>query len=76
MAKSGDASGLPVPDTEGSQFFLVYDNSPLPEGYAVFGRMTASGLAVVKKIAAAGAQSPDANGNTAPKQSTTITSVK
>jgi peptidyl-prolyl cis-trans isomerase B (cyclophilin B) len=76
MAKSGDASGLPVPDTEGSQFFLVYDNSPLPEGYAVFGRMTASGLQVVKKIAAAGAEPADANGNTAPKQPTTITSVK
>ncbi len=32
--------------------------------------------AVVKKIAAAGAQPADANGNTAPKLSTTITSVK
>ena len=77
MGKGGDpTTGLPIPDTEGSQFFLVYDNSPLPEGYAVFGRMTASGLAVVKKIAAAGAQPPDANGTTAPKLSTTITSVK
>jgi peptidyl-prolyl cis-trans isomerase B (cyclophilin B) len=76
MAKGGDASGLPIPDTEGSQFFLVYGNSPLPEGYAVFGRMTASGLQVVKKIAAAGAEPADANGNTAPKLPTTITSAK
>ncbi len=76
MGKSTDGSGLPTPDSAGSQFFLVYDNSPLPEGFTVFGRMTASGLAVVKKIAAAGAQPPDANGTTAPKLSTTITSVK
>jgi peptidyl-prolyl cis-trans isomerase B (cyclophilin B) len=76
MGKGGDASGLPIPDTAGSQFFLVYDNSPLPEGYTVFGRMTASGLAVVKKVAAGGAQPADANGNTAPKLPTTITSVK
>ena len=77
MAKQGDPStGLPAPGTAGSQFFLVYDNSPLPEGYQVFGRMTAAGLAVVKKIAAAGAQPADASGNTAPKMATTITSVK
>ena len=77
MAKQGDpATGLPAPGTAGSQFFLVYDNSPLPEGYQVFGRMTAAGLAVVKKIAAAGAQAADASGNTAPKKATTITSVK
>jgi peptidyl-prolyl cis-trans isomerase B (cyclophilin B) len=77
MAKQGDPStGLPVPDTAGSQFFLVYDNTQLPEGYQIIGRMTASGLQTVKKVAKAGAKPADASGNTAPKLATTIISVK
>ena len=68
MAKGGDATGLPIPDTEGSQFFLVYDNSPAAGGLRGVrpddGRRPGQ---VVKKIAAAGAQPADANGNTAPK---------
>jgi peptidyl-prolyl cis-trans isomerase B (cyclophilin B) len=64
------------PGTNGSQFFLVYQDSPLPAAYTVFGRMSAAGVQVVKKVAAAGAQPADATGNTAPKTTTTITSVK
>ncbi|UZJ26549.1 peptidylprolyl isomerase [Rhodococcus antarcticus] len=47
MANSG-------PDTNGSQFFLVYDNSPLPPGYTLFGTISDAGLAVLDKVAAAG----------------------
>lgn len=43
------------PDTNGSQFFLVYEDSPLPPLYTVFGRMDAAGLEVVREVAAAGA---------------------
>jgi peptidyl-prolyl cis-trans isomerase B (cyclophilin B) len=64
------------PDTNGSQFFLVYKDSPLPPAYTAFGRMSAAGLKVVRTVAAAGAEAPDATGNTAPKQPVTITSVK
>lgn len=64
------------PGTNGSQFFLVYQDSPLPAAYTVFGLMSAAGVATVKKIAAAGALPADATGNTAPKLKTTITSVK
>lgn len=42
------------PDTNGSQFFLVYDSSPLPAAYTVFGRMDAAGLNVVEKVAQGG----------------------
>ncbi|MFJ4850204.1 MULTISPECIES: peptidylprolyl isomerase [unclassified Streptomyces] len=42
------------PHTGGSQFFLVYQDSPLPPTYTPFGTITADGMAVLKKIAAAG----------------------
>jgi peptidyl-prolyl cis-trans isomerase B (cyclophilin B) len=64
------------PGTNGSQFFLVYKDSPLPAAYTAFGRMSAAGLKVVQKVAAAGATAPDQNGMTAPKQAVQITSVK
>jgi cyclophilin family peptidyl-prolyl cis-trans isomerase len=39
------------PDTNGSQFFLVYQDSQLPPGYTVFGTIDATGLATLDKIA-------------------------
>ncbi|MET0965897.1 MAG: peptidylprolyl isomerase [Nakamurella sp.] len=41
------------PDTNGSQFFLVYEDSTLPPDYTVFGKMT-GGLDVLRAIAAKG----------------------
>ena len=66
MANSG-------PDTNGSQFFLVYKDSPLAYSYTVFGHLSAAGLKVVQQIAAHGAGDPDASGNTPPNESVTIT---
>nr|WP_202516755.1 MULTISPECIES: peptidylprolyl isomerase [unclassified Streptomyces] len=40
--------------TGGSQFFLVYKDSPLPPQYTPFGTIDAAGLKVLDKIAAAG----------------------
>ncbi|MFI9722308.1 peptidylprolyl isomerase [Streptomyces sp. NPDC052396] len=50
------------PNTGGSQFFLVYKDSPLAPSYTPFGTMDAEGLKAVQKIAGAGAQ-PGAQGN-------------
>ncbi|MEN3305922.1 MAG: peptidyl-prolyl cis-trans isomerase [Micromonosporaceae bacterium] len=48
------------PDTNGSQFFLVYADSVLRPNYAVFGRVDAEGLATLDRIAAGGvAPAPD-----------------
>lgn len=37
------------PDTNGSQFFIMLDNNPLPPAYSIFGRVI-SGQAVVEQI--------------------------
>ncbi|MCW2787608.1 MAG: peptidylprolyl isomerase [Marmoricola sp.] len=65
------------PNTNGSQFFLVYGNSLFPPAYTVFGHMDAAGLGVVKAIAAKGVGTP-VNGPSdgTPKETVTITSVK
>jgi peptidyl-prolyl cis-trans isomerase B (cyclophilin B) len=42
------------PGTNGSQFFLVYQNSQLPPNYTVFGTIDETGLATLDKIAQAG----------------------
>ena len=51
------------PDTNGSQFFMVYADSELPPLYTVFGTIGADGLAVLEDVAAAG---PDSPGDGAP----------
>lgn len=40
--------------TNGSQFFLIFDDSMLPPQYTVFGRIGTKGLAVLENIASAG----------------------
>ena len=57
-----------TPGSNGSQFFLVYKDSPLPADYTPFGTITA-GLDVLDKVAKAGS-TPDGDGK--PKLSVTI----
>lgn len=47
------------PDTNGSQFFLVWDDSPLDPAYTVFGEMDDEGLDVVGSIVAQGIDAGD-----------------
>ena len=49
------------PDTNGSQFFLVYEDSRLSPAYTVFGHVTEAGMEVLDEIAAAGID-PGADG--------------
>ncbi|OIN77885.1 peptidylprolyl isomerase [Mycobacterium malmoense] len=62
------------PDTNGSQFFLVYKDSQLPPEYTVFGTIQADGLATLDKIAKAGVAGGGDDG--APATSVTIKSVQ
>ncbi|MCW2571913.1 MAG: putative peptidyl-prolyl cis-trans isomerase [Frankiales bacterium] len=59
------------PDTNGSQFFLVYGDANLGPDYTVFGHLTA-GLDVLRAVAAGGAQ-PAGDGQ--PKLALKITSI-
>ncbi|MFJ6073196.1 peptidylprolyl isomerase [Streptomyces sp. NPDC093065] len=61
------------PDSGGSQFFLVYQDSQLPPSYTPFGTVSKEGMTVLKKIASAGAQPADpTTGNTAPNATIVI----
>ena len=60
------------PGTSGSQFFVVYQDTVLPAGYSIWGRVT-SGLAMVQEIAALGVAGEGADG--APSQPVFIESA-
>jgi peptidyl-prolyl cis-trans isomerase B (cyclophilin B) len=63
-----------APDTNGSQFFLVYKDSSLPSAYTPFGKIV-SGLGVVTAIAKAGSDNSNAPGDGHPKEKIVIESV-
>ncbi|HEV2636819.1 MAG TPA: peptidylprolyl isomerase [Actinocrinis sp.] len=67
MANSG-------PGTNGSQFFLVYRDSPLPPSYTPFGQIT-QGLDILQKIAAAGTDDANGTGDGNPNTAVQIQSV-
>ncbi len=74
MANSG-------PDTNGSQFFVVYADSPFPPSYTVFGHLNAAGVTLVQGIAKEGIGTPSNNpqlgdGDGTPKNPVIIESVK
>ena len=66
MANSG-------PDTNGSQFFVVYADSTLAPQYTVFGKISDAGLAVVDAIAAKGVKNNAQDGP--PNERATIDTV-
>jgi peptidyl-prolyl cis-trans isomerase B (cyclophilin B) len=68
MANSGS------PDSNGSQFFLVYKDSPLPANYTPFGTIT-SGLSVVQAVANAGSDNSNGAGDGKPKEAVQIESM-
>lgn len=61
------------PDTNGSQFFVVYGDSPLDPNYTVFGHLDEASVKVVTAIADKG--TADGGGDGAPKKKVTINGV-
>ena len=68
MANTGAA------DSNGSQFFLVYKNSPLAPSYTPFGTIV-SGLNIIQNVAKAGSDNSNGSGDGHPKEKVEITSV-
>ena len=65
------------PDTNGSQFFLVYGDSQLPPNYTAFGTIDQTGLATLDKIAKAGVTPSDrGTDDGAPAQPVQIKSIQ
>ncbi|MGY4708528.1 peptidylprolyl isomerase [Mycolicibacterium sp. CBM1] len=62
------------PDTNGSQFFIVYRDSILPPTYTVFGRVDDTGLQTVEDIAVTGIAGGSDDGQ--PKRPVTIRSLR
>jgi peptidyl-prolyl cis-trans isomerase B (cyclophilin B) len=62
------------PDSNGSQFFLVYKTTDLPPSYTPFGTIV-SGLSVVQNVAAAGSDNSNGTGDGHPKEKVQIESV-
>ncbi|MGE2725119.1 peptidylprolyl isomerase [Mycolicibacterium pulveris] len=60
--------------TNGSQFLLIYADSPMPPTYTAFGTVDAAGLAVLDKIGAEGVV--DGGDDGTPAVDVTITSVR
>jgi peptidyl-prolyl cis-trans isomerase B (cyclophilin B) len=63
-----------IPNSNGSQFFLVYKDSQLPPDYTVFGTIQADGLATLDKIAKGGVAGGGDDG--APAVDVTIKSIR
>jgi peptidyl-prolyl cis-trans isomerase B (cyclophilin B) len=63
------------PDTNGSQFFLVFRDSGFPPSYTVFGTIDEAGLATIDKIAAVGNDNSNPAGGGAPNEDVTIEKV-
>ncbi len=63
------------PNTNGSQFFMVYEDSQLPPAYTVFGTIDAAGLKVLQDVAADGTNEQNGPGDGAPNTPVDISSV-
>ena len=63
------------PNTNGSQFFVVYGDTQLPPGYTVFGTVDAASVKVVQEVADQGTDNANGQGDGAPKQAVEIESV-
>jgi peptidyl-prolyl cis-trans isomerase B (cyclophilin B) len=63
------------PDTNGSQFFLVFRDSQFPPSYTVFGTIDEAGLETIDAIAAEGNDGAHPAGGGAPNKDVTIEKV-
>lgn len=68
MANSG-------PNTNGSQFFIMHQNTPLPKAYVIFGQVS-QGIEVVDKIATAETRTNAMGESSTPVNPVTVNSIR
>ena len=73
-AKTVAMARTQAPNTDGSQFFLVYKNTPLPANYTPFGTIV-RGLNVIQNVAKVGSDNSNGPGDGHPKEKVQIESV-
>ncbi len=64
-----------APDSGGSQFFIVYDDSPLPPEYTVFGSVDEATVQAIVQLAAGGTDESNGPGDGRPLTDVDIESV-
>jgi peptidyl-prolyl cis-trans isomerase B (cyclophilin B) len=62
-------------NTNGSQFFFVYQNSQLPPNYTVFGKLDQASLGVIARMAAEGQDGTNPDGTGRPNNPSQIISI-
>ena len=63
------------PDSGGSQFFIVYQDTPLPSTYTVFGQVSPAGVKLVQQVAKKGTDNAFGQGDGHPKEKVTLKRV-
>ena len=64
-----------APDSGGSQFFIVYEDTQLPPDYTVFGTVDEATVAAISQVASQGTDDSNGPGDGAPKQEVEIETV-
>ncbi|WP_205472332.1 peptidylprolyl isomerase [Nocardioides sp. SYSU D00038] len=64
-----------APNSGGSQFFIVYGETPLPPSYTVFGTVEPAGIKLVSQAAEAGTDNANGPGDGAPNTPVDISAV-
>jgi len=64
-----------APDSGGSQFFIVYEDTQLPPDYTVFGTVDEATVAAIAQVASQGTDDSNGPGDGAPKQDVEIETV-
>lgn len=64
-----------APDSGGSQFFIVYEDTQLPPDYTVFGTVDEATVTAISQVASQGTDDSNGPGDGAPKQDVEIETV-
>ena len=74
IVNDADMANSSLPNSNGSQFFVVYKNSTLSPNYTPFGKVV-TGLGIIQSVAQAGSDNANGSGDGHPKEPVVIERV-